>query len=63
MSNEIKGAPSPKRWKLAKGKGLKINGVDIVITNDNVNDPNILRIIANAQKNGRTYFGKAIVEK
>ena len=63
MSNDTKGAVPSKRWKPAKGKGLKIDGVPL-ITDDNVNDENIVTIILNVQKRtGRTYFGKAIVQK
>jgi hypothetical protein len=52
-----------KRYKLAKGKGLMMNGCDLLITNENVNEPNVITIIQNTEKRtGRRYFGTAIVE-
>ena len=64
MSNENKFAAPKKKYVLAKGQGLQIPGVGLLITNDNVNDPNIITIVQNVQKRtGRTYFGTAIVEK
>jgi hypothetical protein len=62
MATEAQKSGAAKRYKLAKGKGLKINGCELVITNDNVNDANVIRIIQNAERAGRKYFGTAIVE-
>lgn len=56
-------APKAVRYKLAKGKGLKIPGVGFDVTNENVNDPNVLLIITKAEgRTGNKYIGRAIVE-
>ena len=63
MANEAPKSGSAKRSTLAKGKGLLMNGCDLLITNDNVNEPNVIVIIQNTEKRtGRRYFGTAIVE-
>lgn len=63
MANEAPKSGAAKRYKLAKGKGLKITGCELVITNDNVNNPATITIIQSMEKRtGRRYFGTAIVE-
>lgn len=53
-----------REYRLAKGMGLKIPGLDLMITDANVNDPNVIQIITNVEaRTGRSYFGTAIVEK
>lgn len=53
-----------KKWVLAKGKGLKIPGIQTMITNENVNSANIITIITNHEKrSGHKYFGTLIIQK
>lgn len=53
-----------KKYVLAKDDGLKIPGVPLVITNDNVNNPDIIMIVSKAEAaSGRRYFGTSIIEK
>jgi hypothetical protein len=54
---------SPKKFKLAKGKSLQIRGLSTLITNDNVNDPNVIKLITRAEsEQGTQHFGKTIIE-
>jgi hypothetical protein len=54
-----------KKWVLAKGQGLKIDGMGkVMVTNANVNDPTIITIVTNIEKRtGRKYFGTQIIQK
>lgn len=65
MSTEAKYAAPKKKYVLAKGQGLKIDGMgDLLVTNANVNQSNIILIIQNIEKRtGRRYFGTQIIEK
>lgn len=64
MSNDyIKTAPAQVRYKLKKGDGLVIKGLPYTITNDNVNDPNVLKAIARMEATtGKKHIGVTIVK-
>lgn len=61
--SETKPTAKAKRYKLAKGQGVKLPGVAVVVTNDNVNDPAVIKIITRAEVNTcNQYFGKVFIE-
>lgn len=57
--------PKEKKWVLAKGQALKIDGMDgLLVTNANVNDPNIIKILTDVEKRTkRRYFNTLIIQK
>lgn len=52
-----------KRYKLAKGRAVKLPGISVEITDENLNNAAVMKIITRAEANtGNQYFGKVFIE-